>query len=164
MGKKRKSTEQRAISLSRVPPTSISRPVLMPGLSMGDTLWYRRRVSAPVRCAACNKLKDSRAMYEYGLADARRPDRITWDGKVYCNLDCLPDDTESIRGEKEHSRIRSKTLSEVEDQARVHRVRLASRYLELGRNAAALAREEGVSRERIRQQLQKAGVRLPRSG
>lgn len=164
MSRKREGRDKvQVIPLSRVSKDCISRPVLLHGLSGGGELWYRRGVQAPVRCGTCGEVKKIQAMYEYGIASSSRPADITWDGEVYCNLACVPYDTKSLRVERGHSRARSTTREEISQVARQRGIRLAARYLELDRNATALAKEEGVTRERMRHLLKKAGVRMPMS-
>lgn len=105
-------------------------------------------------------------MYEYGVSSGAGP--ITWDGKVYCNTKCLPDDTATIRRERWQVRQPEKgkrKLQLVKARAQERLDRLAQRYKQLYKTEfhplLVLAKEEGVSKQAMHKLLRKAGVLGP---
>lgn len=152
-----------------VPKDKIAPPIELHGLSTADQRWWRRPVYAGLKCATCKQAKDG-ALYEYGVSTNNGP--IQWDGKVYCNTKCLPDDTATIRREKYQVRqsqngsgVRKLQLVKARAQERLDR--LAKRYRQLQRTPGVevpllkLAEEEDVSKQAMHKLLRKAGVLGP---
>lgn len=152
-----------------VPKDKTADPIELHGLSTAEQRWWRRPVYAGLKCATCKQVKAG-AMYEYGVSKASGP--IQWDGKVYCNTRCLPDDTATIRREKYHVRqpknengLRKMQLMKARAQERLDR--LAKRYRQLQRTPGVevpllkLAEEEAVSKQAMHKLLRKAGVLGP---
>jgi hypothetical protein len=151
-----------------VPKEKIADPIELHGLSTAEQRWWRRPVYAGLKCATCKQVK-SGAMYEYGVSEANGP--IQWDGKVYCNTRCLPDDTKTIRREKYQVRqpknengLRKMQLMKARAQERLDR--LKKRYGQLRAERVfspllKLADEEGVSKQAMHKLLRRAGVLGP---
>lgn len=150
-----------------VPKEKIADPIELHGLSTAEQRWWRRPVYAGLKCGTCKKVKDG-AMYEYGVSSGAGP--IKWDGMVYCNTKCLPDDTATIRRERWQVRQPEKgkrKLQLVKARAQERLDRLAQRYRQLQRTPGPgtplmkLAEEEDVSKQAMHKLLRRAGVLGP---
>ena len=142
-----------------VPKDRMAAPIELHGLSTQDQRWWRRPIYAGLKCASCKSVKRG-AMYEYGVSKGGGP--IKWDGKVYCNTRCLPDDTAGIRRERYSYRqpVGKRKMEMVQARAQERRNRLFARYLQLKRKVSnpevALAQEEGISKQAISRLIRRA--------
>lgn len=142
-------------------------------LSSSDSTWYKRRVYGPcIKCSTCGKSKSvTKAFYEYSVLDDYLRGKIAyaehgWDaGEIirgtYCNRMCMPEEMlrRYNRANKKHRMPEYGTKREAKRVKSLDRLnRLVSRYEALGcirGSVTALSIEEGISRQRVHQLLEK---------
>jgi len=140
--------------------------------TFGAAVWHKRRVycdslSNPLVCSGCgsNSPKTSKAMYEYSYLEGDGDPEIGWDGNTYCNARCMPPDR--LRRYKYCNRVAYKRVNDplygskklgIIMGGKEKMDRLVSRYEELNQARGAvtvIAKEEGLTRQRVHQILQK---------
>jgi hypothetical protein len=143
--------------------TTTAHPIRMHGLSTQEEVWFRRPVWDDIPCGHCGAHKSGSAMYEYGIAHPGNLSDIRWDGKVYCNLRCLPDDTAGIRRRRWSLRTKDpnaerKAASNKATAAKRsnHMAKLYEKYKSINK----VAEIEGITKQRVSQLLKKAGVEM----
>lgn len=126
--------------------------------------WYRRRVyGKEARCCSCSEIKPTgRAFYEYSCNEPGVSDpELGWDGNTYCNRACMPADLlRRYNRASKMQRIPGYGVRGIElRDSCIERVdRLMARFEELGRfrgSITAISKEEGLSRQRVYQLLEK---------
>ena len=133
-------------------------------LKREDSTWYKRRVFGPgLKCSTCGRSKlPSKAFYEYAYIEPSSPEgEFRWDGQMYCNRKCMPKDL-LRRYNRSNKTYRDPSYGKRRDavvRTCSNRVdRLVARLEEMGRGRGSItkiAKEEGVSRQRVHQLLEK---------
>ncbi|MBP72902.1 MAG: hypothetical protein CMA70_04885 [Euryarchaeota archaeon] len=136
--------------------------VELPRLRTAEETWYKRRVYNTGPCCAegCGKpaTHSNKAMYEYGF---KIKEEIHWDGTHYCNRMCLPKHmlqryNYQYRKHKNpsHGEVRLEIHAKSMERCEEFASRLEANNFLRG-TISLIAKEEGLSRQRVYQLLEK---------